>query len=520
MVMPGMRAPLVDARARRQRQGSAVIVVSQTAAKVRRRVAPLSCCGAREHHARQIRSARALGYGRAVRRRASVLLAVSAAACSSPGAQVALPATDGAQSALWLADTDEGLRGYALDLAQPIDPEVRVVREGVRPVLLTVVLYPGPLAAAGLEPGPLELDVARGRPPAALPGATAWTRSYDDDEPTPWLPAAAWPTAPVVRRSPCGTLTQLARLELPEDRAFVLAARSMADGSVLVVAAPDRRTTPELLRLRATPQPDGRSVWSLASLATLPLSQTQWARGGEDAWVVGTSSVGTSSTSELWRLDARAQVMSREALPMHADRVDVAGDGQFVLSGRDVWHRRGTGTWAPLERPTLPDVSGPLMVVATGAAEAWVLFPAGPTVVHYVDAMPRAVWPVAMEGERVSGLFVHPELGPLVLGFSGRAFAVEGWPLPAAEPTWRPLSGGAPGLFASAVLPFPGGLWLGGADGTLAELHAGFGRCAEQPQAGLNIYELLALPGGILVVTGVGTTTGVPLYILSWSRPS
>lgn len=462
-----------------------------------------------------------MGYGRAVRRDALLwlgLLAASAVACSSPGAQVALPDTTGAQSALWIADTAQAIVGYGLELTPPLDPDVRVLRADDDAVLLTVVLYPGPLASAGLAPGALELDATRGRPPAQLPGATAWSRSYDDAEVTPWLPAASWPTAPVVRHSPCGTLRQLARLDLPEDRSFVLAARPMDDGSVLVAAAPDRRAPPELLRLRAAPQPDGRQVWTLTSLGTLPLAETQWARG-TDAWVVGTSSVGTSSTSELWRLDARGDVVSREVLPMRADRLDVAGDAQLVLSGRAVWHRRGTARWAELESPALAGGTGPLVVVATSATEAWVMFPAGPTVVHYVDAVRREVWPAALEGERVSGLVVHPELGPLVLTYSGRAYGVEGWPSPSAEPRWLALTDGAPELFASAMLPFPGGLWLGGADGTLAEVHTGFGRCAEQPQAGLNIYELLALPGGVLVVTGVGTNTGVPLYVLSWSRP-
>lgn len=501
-----------------------MIVVSQTAAKVRLRVAPLSCCGAREHHTRQIRSARALGYGRAVWRRASVLLAVSATACSSPGAQVALPATDGALSALWLADTDEGLRGYALDLAQPIDPAVRVVRDGARAVPLTVVLYPGTLAAAGLAPGPLELDVARGRPPAVLPGATAWTRSYDDDELTPWLPAAAWPTAPVVRRSPCGTLDTVVELSQPAPRKHMLGAVLLPDGSVLLGAAAERGAQPELLRVSARRDTDGRETWVQTSVRELPVGDTRWARTAAEgrAVVAGTSTRGP----ELWLLDAQGRAGAPEELPARADAIDVAGDTTFLLSGNALWVRRGLGAWQPLgDHAAGPVTAGDRHAAhAVSADEAWLMWPAGRTVTHLRDGVIGGPYPVVMPAdERSSELVYHPGLGPLVLSNKGHVYALEGWPSPAPAAPWSRLDDAADGTFLSAALPFDGGVLLGGANGELLELHVGYGLCRLPARRALNVYQLVALTDGRVLVSGtstLGDEVGATIYILSWSRPS
>lgn len=456
----------------------------------------------------------------------SVLLAVSAAACSSPGAQVALPDTDGALSALWLADTEEGLRGYALDLAQPIDPAVRVVRAGGRPVPLTVVLYPGPLAAAGLAPGPLELDVARGRPPAALPGATAWTRRYDDEELTPWLPAAAWPTTPVVRRSPCGTLDTVVELSQPAPRKHMLGAVVLPDGSVLLGAAAERGAQPELLRVWARRDTDGRETWVQTSLGELPVGDTRWARTAAEggAVVAGTSTRGP----ELWRLDARGRAGAPEVLPARADAIDAAGDTTFLLSGHELWVQRGLEAWRKV--PSGVDASAAVTAGdrhaahAVSADEAWLMWPVGRTVTHLRDGVIGGPYPVVMaEDERSSELVYHPGLGPLVLSNKGHVYALDGWPSPAPAASWSRLDDAADGTFLSAALPFEGGALLGGANGELLELHVGYGLCRLPARRALNVYQLVALTGGRVLVSGtstLGDEAGATIFILSWSRPS
>lgn len=470
-----------------------------------------------------------MGYGRAVRRVALVLLGpltASAVACSSPGAQVALPDTAGAQAALWLADTDEGLRGYALDLSQPITPAVRVLRAEDAPVPLTVVLYPGPLAAAGLAPGPLELDVLRGRPPAALPGATAWTRSYDDDERTPWLPAARWPTAPVVRRSPCGSLDTVVELSQPASRKHMVGAVVLPAGDVLLGAAAERSQRPELLRVSARRDTDGRETWAQASMGELPLEDTRWVRAAADDRVVvaGTSTRGP----ELWRVHVRGLAVERESLSRRAEAVDAAGSTTFVVTATGARLRRGLDGWVELQSavdPAAAVTSGDRHAAyAVSPDEAWLMWPAGRTVGHVRGDTIVGYYPVVMaEGERSSELAYHPQLGPLVLSNTGHVYALDGGPSPGPGARWSRLDDAADGPFLSAALPFDGGVLLGGAHGALLELHVGYGLCTLQARRALNVYQLLPLPGGLVLVSGtstLGDEVGATIYLLRWSRPS